>query len=93
MNTPKWIEDKAENYLKENIDIEYNEGVCSTTDVGDGYIAGAMEVYQELEKWKNTAGWLYEQLMCETTNVETCDLDKDTLQVMKHYEQLKATER
>ena len=79
MNTPKWIEDKAEERHKTV--PEKTKWICK-----DSYIAGAMEVYQELEKWKNAAFIMYEDLKYGAS----IDAVKDSIAM---YERLKATEK
>lgn len=89
MTTPKWIEEKADTYsgLQVWMDTtgknshEFHEYISK-----ESYIAGAMEVYQELEKWKNAAFIMYEDLKYGAS----IDAVKDSVAM---YERLKATEK
>ena len=107
MNTPKWIEDKAEEHiddkfslkvpsetLDDNHPVKSTIGECKIFARND-YIAGAMEVYQEMEKWKEVATNLCRKLQVLDlyTHYDGTELNESVKEVVenaiKQYEKLR----
>lgn len=99
MTTPKWIEEKAEQYSSTVYSTNVNEQDELITHprkkllagCKDDYIAGAMEVYQELEKYRELANSMYAHL--NHIDASSWVPRKGLPELLEQYRQLKATER
>jgi len=90
MNTPNWIEEKAEQYANKEYDewIEHNKNTASR----NGYIAGATEVYKELEKYMILLDEMYNVMIHLPISRDMVRNEKvmKGLEIAEQYEQLKA---
>jgi hypothetical protein len=87
--TTEAIQKLAEEYCKDVEDLGDGDGVHSIDQVDDAYTAGALMMQEEVDKWKEMARILYDELKWATQCCyEEASSADNAISKLKIYEQM-----